>query len=273
MPYEGSPYGGKQAATGRRKGTVMRILLNVTSHQQDQGQWLEHSSDNVFFALEGRPLGIQVDPDRPMQPQLQTQWRTVLDAIDEAYAAGECVNGLMLAGYAPMVLGVAKMARDFRLPCFVSVMAPVPAPEGQKRQFAPSGVRWTRPAPFAKVAGKRPPTKANGPSDLVHLSPRDLTSERRALIEDLGASISKAAKIFPPKRNGEAQGEIESIEAAVAEALKDAKGILLDGPPIEVALVAWNFARDNGLPVYYLKTIPAPPPLFAQPVKVAMLPY
>lgn len=253
----------------------MHILVNCTSHQQDTSTWLEEARDAVMFVDGGAPIvDVPIEPDKALHPQVMKNWINVLETIDAAYARNEAVSGVMVAGYAPLCIGIAKQCRDFRQKIFVSVMKRIdPKPEWAKSPFVPASVRWVQPAPFARNAKKRPSRRDGGKDKVIHISPRPLTEERKALIEGLGCKIAASPMILPPVPNGDPFGESTALRSAVENATKLGSSFILDGAPVETALHVWNVCIEYGVPLYYLATVPAPPPLFAQPVSIEVMPY
>lgn len=252
-------------------------LINVTSHPQDLSLWLEEARNLIYFPSDGEPvIKHPISPTHPLHPQVMRVWKDTLTEIDRAYAQSVIVSGIMIAGYAPLCLGIAAQARNFRIPVFVSVMKKVEnPPEWAKSPFIPAGVRWCRPAPFRAAAPQRPVTPSALPGRLrvTHLAPRPCTPQRKELIENLGCAIVRSPVIHPPAPQGEPELESIGLRAKIAQEIFESSAVLLDGPPIEVALQVWSLCMEFGIPVYYLATEPAPAPLFSSPVAINLLPY
>lgn len=253
----------------------MQVLINATSHKQDLNFWLDEAKETVFFCNDGAPIITEpVGPGEDIKKAVHKYWRAVLDAIDEAYAKGEVPNGVMVAGYSPLCIGIAEHCRTSRIPIYVSVAKKIENPPSwAKSPFLPQGVRWIKPAPFARVTKGRPKRGIGGQDAMVHLAPRALTDERRAEIEAFGCKIKHSATIFPEIPNGNPHEESAIVRLAVEEAASKGSAILLDSPPIEVAMHAWSVSMEQGIPIYYLSTIPQQWPLIAIPKSIEYLPW
>jgi len=277
----------------------MLLLINASSHWQDQAQWDEWAPEaQVIWADEGRPTAPAIEADRPLHPQAMSWHRGVLDAIDASNREGMPPHGIAVAGYVPAMLGVAHECATARRPIYAFIQRRLDnPPPDMKAPFVPAGVRWAPPPRFAAERGR---VNAYAPEGLLHLAARPLTGARLALIAPLCEGVAVAPRkkrdlpILHTRATGLPDGDVEVPSWAVAhpawgepwglvhdqarEICKKARslraGILFDGCVGEMALHVWAISKEQGVPLFFFRTEPArADKKFADPVRVERLPY
>lgn len=249
-------------------------LINATQHDQSAQPWADLG---VEFGDPSFCPYTTFDPKRGTREQVVAAWRNLLAHFDRCLHYGDKVDGFLLGGYPPVVLGLYQFLSQFRQTSYVAVMGPAPIIDGQKRTFVLSGLRRI-PTPRALKAqalfeGQPLPAEDQDvpasqerfaipkidqtkidPSRLVHVSARALTDGRRAEI----ARVSPAALIasfpaLPPNPDHSLDGFLAAVDDIARLACDNRCGILLDGPPAETLLHLYALLGHQ-LPFYFAKT-------------------
>lgn len=249
-------------------------LINATQHDQSNQPWPDigvHFDDPDFCPY------TTFDPKRSTREQVVAAWRNLLAHLDRQLQSGEKVDGFLLGGYPPVVLGLYQFLSQFRQTSCVAVMGPAPIVDGQKRAFVLSGLRRIPtpralkaqalfegqpleaedpdvPAEQARFAIPKIDQNKIDPSRLIHVSARALTDARRAEV----ARVSPVALIasfpaLPPNPDHSLDGFLAAVDDIARLACDNRCGILLDGPPAETLLHLYALLGHQ-LPFYFAKT-------------------
>lgn len=268
-------------------------LINATQHDQSGQPW-----DNLGVEFENPSFCpyTTFDPKRGTREQVVCAWRNLLAHLDQKLASGEKVDGFLLGGYPPVVLGLYQFLSQFRQTCVVAVMGPAPIVDGQKRAFVLSGLRRI-PTPRAlkgQALFEGQPLEAEDQdvpsfqnrfaipkidqtkidhSQLVYVSARALTDARRAEIATVAPpTLIASAPALPPNPDHSMEGFLSAVDDIAKLACDNRCGILLDGPPAETLLHLYAILGHQ-LPFYFTKSAgSAPPPAPAKLVAVEKIP-
>jgi len=251
----------RQTRATRATESPMKLmkLINATQHDQTSSPW---SDLGVSFHDPAFCPYTAFSPQQPTRAQVVSAWRSLLARFDRVLALGERVDGFLLGGYAPAVIGLYQFLSQFRQTSFVAVMGPAPIVDGQRRGFVLQGLRQI-PTPrslraeVVREGAILPPeqddldvptthsafvlptiTPQQMKADrLIHVSARPLTDARRAEISTVSpyTLIASTPALHPPA--GHDMGDfLEAIEDIARQAATEKCGILLDGPPAETLL-------------------------------------
>lgn len=267
-------------------------LINATQHSQVSPPWSDLGV--TFLDPAFCPYGPFL-PKHGTREQVVAAWRNLLDRFDNALYNGEDVDGFLLGGYPPAVLGLYQFLSQFRQRCYVAVMGPAPIVEGQRRAFVLQGLR-SIPTPRAlksSVVSEGQPLPSEHPdiptaetfvipkiqphqidhSRLVYVSARPFSEARAEEIRNVsGVQIVASAPALPPPA-GHSLADFEAAIEDIARLACELRcGILLDGPPAETLLRVYALL-GHMLPFWFTKTeVVAPPPAPAQLVAIEKIP-
>lgn len=258
---------------------MMLNLINATQHDQSKTPWGDLAVQ--FLDPSFCPYGA-FDPKRSTRDQVVAAWRSLLGKLDTALFQGEQVNGFLLGGYPPVVLGLYQFLSQFRQTSYVAVMGPAPMIEGQRRTFVLQGLRRI-PTPRAlrsSLVFEGQPLQAEDPdvpetarfvvpkipphaidhSRLIYVSARPFSEARKEEIRSVsGVEVIASAPALPPPMGHDLADFESAIEDIARLACEYRCGILLDGPPAETLLHTYSIL-GHMLPFWYTKSEAGGPP-------------
>lgn len=251
-------------------------LINATQHPQakDAPNWANAGIEFIdpdFVAYEA------FSARQPTRAQVINAWRKVLAKLDLSLANGVKVDGFLLGGYPPAVLGLYQYLSQFRQNCVVAVMGPAPMIDGQKRAFVVGGARLlptprTMRTEIAREGEALDPEDFDAPSlegdlvipkiarekmrtdRLVHVSARPLTDARRAEIQAVAqVELIASTPALPPPPDHSLEDFKEAIKEIARICVSERCGVLLDGPPAETMLHLYSWIGHQHY-FHFLKT-------------------
>ncbi len=248
---------------------LMLNLVNGTQHDQTNTPW---ASIAVHFEQPSFLPYRAIDPNVSLKKQIKGAWENLLQHIDTMQSQDLRVDGVLLGGYAPVVLALYQYLSNMRQRCYVAVMDEAPIVEGQRRTFVLGGCR-SIPTPKklrTEVQREGQPIVGDGSrhslglvldtqvdhTRLIHVSARPLTADRRAELKRIfPQELIATSPVLPPPSSME---DLEDFTDKIADlahlAYTHKCGILLDGPPAETMLHLYAHTSCTCLPFYFLKT-------------------
>lgn len=260
-------------------------LINATQHPQNAQDWaaLGVSFDSPTFA----PFAT-ISPNASIRDQVVAAWRKTLEEYTRLFESDIPCDGLLIGGFAPVVVGLYALASQFRIPTYTAIMGPAPMIDGKRRGFVLAGYRRI-PAPKkikkdAPIEGQPlPPETAEEieaqaalielipeidleyfylPSGhevtrhdaFIHLSARPLTDARRGeLANVMPHTLISVPPALPPAPESDLSGFQDGINAIAKVAFAEKCAILSDGAPAETLLRLYALL-GHCVPFYYVKT-------------------
>lgn len=255
---------------GGSEPSFSKLLINATQHPQGSQAEAWARLGIGFQGEDFTPYG-PFNPKHDTRAQVRDAWRNLLNQLDDVLLHDMPVDGFLLGGYAPAVLGLYQLLSQFRHRSYVAVMGPAPLVDGQRRAFVLSGCRLIPMPRSLKNAVQRegqpilekfedgdlvlPSSLPNMRHDrLLHVSARPLTEERAAEINTVAPQrLIGSAPALPPPPDGDMVGFERAVEDLARVVVEERCGVLLDGPPAETMLRLYALV-GNLVPFYYLKT-------------------